>query len=185
MDFEIFSNGELSKIWHHLKKWNWCYQKMSITKNVLLNSFFSRGKNQKDSDDFWKSNFGTFDTSPLLQFSKFNNLLWVHCWKKKRDFQIIRSKVGGFLTLRITNISLVARKICYTSICWPIAKKLSNFVSLPWKLHNQYCHNIYIQIEKCRNANSNLCYYFKNIKKIFKRSGSHYIHTNFALLNSK
>ena len=27
----------------------------------------------------WKSNFGTFDPSPLTQFSKFNNFLWV-CW---------------------------------------------------------------------------------------------------------
>ena len=27
----------------------------------------------------WKSNFGTFDTSPLTQFSKFNNFLRV-CW---------------------------------------------------------------------------------------------------------
>ena len=24
---------------------------------------------------------------------------------------------------------------------WFLAKNLSNFVSLPWKLHNQYCHN--------------------------------------------
>ena len=27
----------------------------------------------------WKSNFGSFDTSPLHQFSKFNIFLWV-CW---------------------------------------------------------------------------------------------------------
>jgi hypothetical protein len=43
-----------------------------------------------------------FDSSPLLQFSKFNNFIWV---------------------------------------CWFSAKKLSNFVSLPWKLHNRYCHD--------------------------------------------
>ena len=42
-----------------------------------------------------------FDTSPLNQFSKFNNFLWV---------------------------------------CWFLGKNLSNFVSLPWKLHNRYCH---------------------------------------------
>ena len=27
---------------------------------------------------------------------------------------------------------------------WFLAKKLSNFVSLPWKLHNQYCHNLHL-----------------------------------------
>ena len=25
----------------------------------------------------------------------------IHCWKKKRDFLIIRSKVGGFLSLTV------------------------------------------------------------------------------------
>ena len=26
---------------------------------------------------------------------------------------------------------------------WSLAQNLSNFVSLPWKLHNWYCHNPY------------------------------------------
>ena len=26
--------------------------------------------------------------------------------------------------------------------CWFLAKNLSNFVSLAWKLHNQYCHSV-------------------------------------------
>ena len=25
--------------------------------------------------------------------------------------------------------------------CWFLAKNISDFVSLPWKLHNRYCHN--------------------------------------------
>ena len=29
---------------------------------------------------------------------------------------------------------------------WFLAKKLSNFVSLPWKLHNQYCHTPRLQL---------------------------------------
>ena len=29
------------------------------------------------------------------------NLFKQHCWKKKRDFLIIRSKVGGFLSLTV------------------------------------------------------------------------------------
>ena len=27
----------------------------------------------------------------------------LHCWKKKRDFRIIRSKVGGFLTQSVAD----------------------------------------------------------------------------------
>ena len=45
-----------------------------------------------------------FDSSPLLQFSKFNNFIWL---------QLIRF----------------------------LAKNISNFVSLSWKLHNRYCRN--------------------------------------------
>ena len=58
---------------------------MSITKNVLLNWYSSMKKNEKDSKDFWHRNltlkvkFCHFGTSPLHQFSKFNNLLWI-CW---------------------------------------------------------------------------------------------------------
>jgi len=44
-----------------------------------------------------------FDSSPLLQFSKFNNFIWP--------------------------------KLIF------LAKNLSNFVSLPWKLHKRYCHS--------------------------------------------
>ena len=29
-----------------------------------------------------------------------------------------------------------------------LAENLSNFVSLPWKLHNQYYHNLHIKITK-------------------------------------
>ena len=49
---------------------------MSITKNVLLTSYFSFKKNQKDSDDFslkkltWKVKL-----LPLLQFTKFGNFI--------------------------------------------------------------------------------------------------------------
>ena len=45
--------------------------------------------------------FATYWGSPLVQFSKFKNFLWV---------------------------------------CWFLCKNLSNFVSLPWKFHNPYCH---------------------------------------------
>ena len=79
--------------------------------------FFYEKKIEKDSDNFWYrkltlkvkrlGDFALFDTSPLIQFSKFNNFLWV---------------------------------------CWFLGKNLSNFVPLVWKLHNRYCHNMYLYI---------------------------------------
>ena len=51
--------------------------------------FFNEKKIEKDSDNLWYrklnlkvkrlGDFALFDTSPLTQFSKFNNFLWV-CW---------------------------------------------------------------------------------------------------------
>ena len=51
--------------------------------------FFNEKKIEKDSDNFWYrkltlkvgrlGDFALFDTSPLVQFSKFKNFLWV-CW---------------------------------------------------------------------------------------------------------
>ena len=58
--------------------------KISITKDVLLNSYSPMKKKiQKDSDDFWnkkftlKLNLALFGISPLLQFSKFGNFIWL------------------------------------------------------------------------------------------------------------
>ena len=60
--------------------------------------FFNEKKIEKDSDNFWYrkltlkvgrlGDFALFDTSPLVQFSKFKNFLWV-CWflgKKLSNF---------------------------------------------------------------------------------------------------
>ena len=67
LNFENWVNGEMSKI-------------------IL---FVNERKIRTDSDNFWHwkltlkvkfwSNFGTFCISPLTQFSKFNDFLWV-CW---------------------------------------------------------------------------------------------------------
>ena len=93
---------------------------MSITKNVILNSYFSMKKKlRKISNDFWhrkltlKVKFWHFLTPPhyILQFAKFNDILW---------------------------------------ICWFLAKNLSNFLSLSWKLHHRYCHKyIYLDSKLC------------------------------------
>ena len=56
--------------------------------------FFNEKKIEKDSDNFWNrkltlkvrrlGDFALFDTSPLIQFSKFNNFLWV-CWFLRKN----------------------------------------------------------------------------------------------------
>ena len=68
---------------------------MKLSKNVNNKKcapkliFFNEKKIEKDSDNFWHrkltlkvkrlGDFALFDTSPLTQFWKFNNFLWV-CW---------------------------------------------------------------------------------------------------------
>ena len=53
-------------------------------------------------DSFWTvSSFKNTVHKTSLQSGKRNSCCSVHCWKKKRDFLIIRSKVGGFLSLSV------------------------------------------------------------------------------------
>ena len=56
LNFEFWINSELSKIGHHFSNKRFrkeFYQKMSITKNVLLNWYSSMKKKiEKDWDDF-------------------------------------------------------------------------------------------------------------------------------------
>ena len=86
MNLENLFNGKCQKLGIILE--NKLISKLmvsKITKKVRL-SWYSSIKKEKDSDDFWcrKLTFESqinalFDTSPLHQFSKFNNFLWV-CW---------------------------------------------------------------------------------------------------------
>ena len=80
LNFENWCSGELSKLGIILIiKWfkNWCYQKMSITKNVLLNCYYSMKKEMRKIlmiFDVWKSNFGTLwhvPTTPILTIQQF------------------------------------------------------------------------------------------------------------------
>ena len=60
---------------------------------------------------------------------------------------------------------------------WFIAKKLSNFVSLPWKLHNRYCHRLWyilflpglsgqkLSVSMVLNCPSSPKYQFKPVQK--------------------
>ena len=55
LNFKNWVNGKLLKSGNDLKRFkNWFYQKMSITKNMLLNWYSAMKKKvEKDSNDFW------------------------------------------------------------------------------------------------------------------------------------
>ena len=36
--------------------------------------------------------------------------------------------------------------------CWSLCKNLSNFVPLPWKIHNPYCHNVRFRLVSVRET---------------------------------
>ena len=97
---------------------NWSSNKLSKSANIWLSKSIFYVKNHPKLCDFFfieeyefRNTFlnhfiflkwcPIFDSSPLLQFSKFNDFL------------------------------------CE---CWFLAKNLSNFVPLPWKRYNRYCH---------------------------------------------
>ena len=56
------------------------------------------------------------------------NLFW---GRRKHRFMFLE-----FMKL----INSVLKSQCYSECSWFLVKNLSNFVSLSWKLHNQYCH---------------------------------------------
>ena len=90
LNFENWVNGEVSKIRRHFR--NKSCSILKLSKNVNNKKcapkliFFNKSKIEKDSDNFWHRKLTLkvkfwhfFDISPLTQFSKFNNFLWV-CW---------------------------------------------------------------------------------------------------------
>ena len=100
-------------------KWfkNWCYQKMSIIKNVLLNWYSSMKKKLRkipmifDIKTIFESQIlGLFDTSPLHQFSKFNNFLWV-CWFLGKNISFFVSPDFKLHNLYSHNVSTAWRLV--------------------------------------------------------------------------
>ena len=92
---EIIELWELV-IWGGVKNWaNW-FKIDAIKKCVHKLIFFNEKKTEKDSDEFWCRKLTLkaklrhfFDTSPLHQFSKFNNFLWVctpPAWKLENPY---------------------------------------------------------------------------------------------------
>jgi hypothetical protein len=79
LNFEFWINGELSKIGHHFR--NKKIQKIILSKNVSNTKYapklvFFNEKNLRKID-FESQILALFDTSPLIQNSKFNHFLWV------------------------------------------------------------------------------------------------------------
>ena len=89
LNFQDWCIGEVSKIRHNFRKWSdlkidtTYYQKMAITKNVLLNWYSSMKKKiRKISMIFhleswlWKANFGTFWHLPTTPIRKICKIQW-------------------------------------------------------------------------------------------------------------
>ena len=65
--------------------------------------------------------------------------------------------------------------------CWFLCKNLSNFVPLPWKLHNPYCHTSHTTYNESIDLNTNMfCFFFISD---CKRCG--YTHFRYQVLLSK
>ena len=120
INFKSWSSGELSKNGHHFNNKifeNWRYQKMPITKNLLLNSMKKKLRKIRMIFDIenwlWKPNFGTFyqlAINPKLKIQYFPlgmSILW------QKSFWII----GTYLK------KIPTKLLSYT--CW-ISKTLNH-----------------------------------------------------------
>ena len=82
------------------------------SKRCVPKIIFFNEKNQKISDEFWLSKF------------------------------TLKDKFWHFLSACHYNYSNSPNLVILFDCNWFLAKNLSNFVSLPWKLHNRYCHTL-------------------------------------------
>ena len=130
-------------VWQAFRNWasfhkikffkTWWYQIMSKIKKILPNSYFSMGKKQKDFDDF--------------RHRKLNCIL-------------ISQILALFDTSHYTN----SQKFnSFLWECWFVAKDIYNFVSVSWKLHNRYCHNVQ-NFSLSMNTIYNVCHAEKRTK---------------------
>ena len=99
---------------------------MSITKNMLLNSYPSMKKTQKDSDDFWSTKLtlkgqilALFDSSPLHQFAKFNEFLWLQLIFSQKNFLILYPSLENSTTsIAIPDNHTQGNNISETQLHW-------------------------------------------------------------------
>ena len=68
-------------------------------------------------------------------------------WHKKFTLKV---KFWHFGTAYYTNLQNSI--ISFEYVCWLLVKTLSNFVSLPWKIHNPYCHTVHAQLGAILNG---------------------------------
>ena len=89
-------------------------------------------------------------------------------WHRKLTLKV---KFWHFLTpSRYSNFPNLVFLFEYS---WFLAKNLSNFVSLPWKLHNPYCHNVYtvcisILIHVLSQRQQNFAVWNNSLHRIFE-----------------
>ena len=112
-------------------------EKLMLSKNVNNKKcapkfiFFNEKKIEKDSDNFWYrkltlkvgrlGDFALFDTSPLVQFSKFKNFLWV-CWFLGKNLSNFVPPVWKLHnpychTVHIDKLEYICKRNCKSNEC--------------------------------------------------------------------
>ena len=79
-------------------------------------------------------NFENWSSGKLSKIGKhFIKIKWFKCYLK---ISITKNVKFWHLPIKLQD------SMTSFDYSWFIAKNLSNFVSLPWKLHNRYCHTL-------------------------------------------
>ena len=125
-----------------------------LSKNVLLNWYSSMKKTKKNSNNFWDRtltlkvkflHFLTlFDTSPLHQFSKFNNFLWVY-WFLVSNFVFPEFKLHNQYC-HMPAMSWLAMSQLFSSLLTKFENILFSLRSLP-VLESLCCIVIFYRLE--------------------------------------
>ena len=85
-------------------------------------------------------------------------LQWKKIQKYSDDFwhRKLTLKVKFWYFLTASHYSNFQNLVVSFEYSWFLTKNLSNFVSLPWKLHNRYCYNQRSLTERLNEALSNM-----------------------------
>ena len=72
-------------------------------------------------------------------------------WRIKMKEHCIFWNDAQVLTSRYYSKVQFSRFNNFFRVCWFFAKNLSYFISLPWKLHNRYCHSAEHALKYCQS----------------------------------
>ena len=136
------------------KSWKLCIMKMQTAKSKhILPKFIFRAKIMKK---LWKHVIHEDCQKVTITIWRF---FWWCCslcnkhdlgidledcrWPTvEKHFSCMFLNPNNFLTHKFDYTNLQNSIISFLYLCWFLAKNLFMFLSLSWKLHNRYCHNV-------------------------------------------